>query len=248
MEKHYIDMRDVNLFYPSTLYNAMTIKQELFSLLKLERKKRTLDDVHALKDFNLKVDEGERLGVIGFNGAGKTTLLKALAGLYPIKSGTIEINGTIRSMFDLSLGFDLESTGRENILYRGLMLGQTPQEVREHEQEIIEFSELGDFIDYPIRSYSAGMLVRLAFSITTSVSGNILLLDEVLSAGDAKFSIKAKKRMLNVMEQAKIMVLVLHDMATIQDVCNRVILLREGRIAADGVPKDVIKEYMSFQK
>lgn len=239
----YIKMENVNLYYPSDMYNAMTLKQEVFSMLKLQKKRKLLEDVHALKDFNLEVHEGERLGVIGLNGAGKSTLLKALAGLYPIKSGKIEINGNIRPMFELSLGFELESTGRENIKNRGLLLGYTPKEVREMEQEIIDFAELGEFIDYPIRSYSAGMLVRLAFAISTCVGGEVLLVDEVLSAGDASFYLKAKERMTNLMGRAKILVLVLHDMGAIQELCNRVILLEKGRIVADGKPEEIVQEY-----
>lgn len=244
MNDCYIKMENVNLYYPSMMYNALTLKQEVFSRLKLEKRKEALEDVHALKDFCLTINEGERVGVIGFNGAGKSTLLKALAGLYPLKTGKIETKGEIRSMFELTLGFDMDSTGRENIMYRGLMLGSTPMEVREKEQEIINFAELGDFIDYPIRSYSSGMLVRLAFAISTSVSGEIMLVDEVLSAGDINFQAKARKRMLNIMDNAKILVLVLHDMSTIKSVCNRTILMDKGRIIADGNPDDVVKIYL----
>lgn len=244
MQNCYIKMQDVDLYYPSQIYNAMTIKKEIFSLLSGKKRKNTLEDVHALKKINLDIREGERVGVIGLNGAGKSTLLKALAGVYPIKSGTIETKGEIRSMFELTLGFDMESTGRENIMNRGLMLGGTPKEVRKKEQEIIDFSELGEFIDYPIKAYSAGMLVRLAFAISTSVTGEILLVDEVLSAGDISFQQKAKERMLGIMDQAKILVLVLHDMTTIKDVCNRTILLNKGTIIADGTPDEVVKFYL----
>ena len=241
---YYIKMENVNLYYPSTLYNATTLKQEVFSRLKLEKKKEYLEDVHALRDFNLEIHEGERVGIIGHNGAGKSTLLRALAGVYPIQTGKIEISGEVRSMFHLTLAFDMDSTGRDNIMNRGLMLGSTPSEVRSKEQEIIDFAELGEFIDYPIKAYSSGMLVRLAFAISTSVEGEILLVDEVLSAGDAKFQKKARERMLNIMDQAKILVLVLHDMNTIKAVCNRVILLEHGRIVADGRPEDIVAEYI----
>ncbi len=244
----YIKMKDVNLYYPSTLYNAMTLKQEVFSRLKFEKRKERLEDVHALRDFNLEIHEGERVGIIGHNGAGKSTLLRALAGVYPIKTGSIETCGEIRSMFDLALGFDLDSTGRDNIMNRGLMLGSTPAEVRAKEQEIIDFAELGEFIDYPIKAYSSGMLVRLAFAISTSVKGEILLVDEVLSAGDANFQKKARARMMNVLDQAKILVLVLHDMSTIEDVCNRVILMERGQIVADGDPKEVVARYLNPTK
>ena len=147
-------------------------------------------------------------------------------------------------MFDLTLGFDMDSTGRENIMNRGLMLGGTPAEVREKEQDIIDFSELGEFIDYPIKAYSSGMLVRLAFSISTSVRGEVLLVDEVLSAGDANFQKKARARMMGIMDSAKILVLVLHDMNTIKEVCNRVIWLEKGQIMADGDPDKIVKEYL----
>ncbi|WP_456288554.1 ABC transporter ATP-binding protein [Paenibacillus sp. AK002] len=243
MENCYIKMENVDLFYPSHIYNATTLKQEVFSWLKLEKKKEKLDDVHALKEFTLKISQGEKIGIIGHNGAGKSTLLKTIAGIYPIKSGLREVRGEIRSLFDLSLGFDLESTGRENIMYRGLLLGETPRKIKEMEQEIIEFAELGEFIDYPIRSYSSGMLVRLAFAISTSIPGEILLLDEVIAAGDATFYLKAKERMSGLMSRAKILVLVSHDLSTISEVCNRVILLKQGRIVKDGSPDEVIQYY-----
>ncbi|MNW42339.1 Teichoic acids export ATP-binding protein TagH [compost metagenome] len=172
-------------------------------------------------------------------------MLKTIAGIYPIKSGTMDIKGEIRSLFDLNLGFDLESTGRENIMYRGLLLGESPRIMREKEQEIIDFADLGEFIDYPIRSYSAGMLVRLAFSISTSVSGEILLLDEVIGAGDASFIEKARTRMLGLMDQAKILVLVSHDLTTIKQICNRVILITQGQVIMDGKPEEVIEYYKS---
>ncbi|MCM3040846.1 ABC transporter ATP-binding protein [Paenibacillus motobuensis] len=248
MDNYYVRMENVDLYYPSHIYNATTLKQEVFSLLKLQKKKEKLDDVHALKKFNLHIKEGEKLGVIGHNGAGKSTLLKTIGGIYPIKSGQLEVKGEIRSLFDLALGFDLESTGRENIMYRGLLLGETPKRIKEQEQEIIDFAELGEFIDYPIRSYSSGMLIRLAFAISTSIDGEILLLDEVIGAGDAAFAVKAKERMMGLMGKAKILVLVSHDLKTIEEVCNRVILLKNGRIIKDGKPSEVIEEYRNSFK
>lgn len=243
--KCFIKMDHVNLSYPSTVYNSTTVKQQIFSLFSKDKKIKKLDDVCALRDFSLEVKEGERLGVIGYNGAGKSTLLKAMAGLYPIQSGSIETHGEIRSLLELTLGFDMQSTGRENIMYRGLMLGCTPDEIYAQENEIIEFADIGEFIDYPISSYSSGMLVRLAFAISTTVGGEILLVDEVLSAGDATFQAKAKQRMMNVMDNAKLLVLVLHDLATIQQICNRTILLQHGQIIADGEPSEVVNFYLN---
>lgn len=243
MSSCYIRINNIDLYYPSHIYNATTLKQEVFSLLKMQKRKERLEDVHALKNFSLEINEGEKVGIIGHNGAGKSTLLKTIAGIYPIKSGSLDVKGEIRSLFDLNLGFDLESTGRENIMYRGLLLGESPKTMREKEKEIIDFADIGEFIDYPIRSYSAGMLVRLAFSISTSVSGEILLLDEVIGAGDASFVAKARDRMHSLMNRAKILVLVSHDLTTITEICNRVVLLKQGEVVMDGNPEEVIRYY-----
>ncbi|MDO4921261.1 MAG: ABC transporter ATP-binding protein [Phascolarctobacterium sp.] len=243
MKKLHIYMDNVDMCYPSNVYNATTLKQEIFSYLKLEKPKPLLKDVHALKNFTLHVEQGERLGVIGHNGSGKSTLLKTIAGIYPIVSGDIDVQGKIKALFDIGLGFDLESTGRENIVYRGLLLGASPQEIEAKTKEIIDFTELGNFIDFPIKSYSSGMLVRLAFAVSTSLSGEILLLDEVVAAGDAAFMEKARKRMLDLIYQASIMVFVTHDLAMAEQVCNRVIMLDHGNIVADGNPKEIIKYY-----
>lgn len=246
MEKCFIKMKDVNLYYPSTTYNATTLKEAVFSKLKLQAKKKSLCDVHALKNFNLELKEGDKLGVIGHNGAGKSTLLKTIAGIYPIQSGSININGNIRSLFELSLGFEFEATGRENIMYRGLLLGETPKKIKEKEQEIIDFADIGDFIDYPIKSYSSGMLVRLAFAISTSIQGDILLLDEIIGAGDAKFYVRAKERMLNLMNSAKILVLVSHDLSSIKEICNKVILIEKGQIIKSGETEEVVSFYKNL--
>lgn len=243
-----IDLNHINMYYPSNIYNATTLKQEIFSRLKLEKPKPMLKDIHALKDFDLHIRPGERVGVIGRNGSGKSTLLRTIAGIYPVESGSVEVEGKVKALFDLILGFDLESTGRENILYRGLLLGATPREIAEKTEEIIEFSELGDFINYPIKSYSSGMLVRLAFSVSTSLPGEILLLDEVIAAGDVKFMAKAKKRMLGLMDEADIMVFVTHDLATAEEVCNRIVLMDSGRIIADGKPSEILALYRERMK
>ena len=244
MEKeYYIKMDKVNMSYPSRVYNVSSIKEDFIYLIKREKKAKMLKDIHALNDFSLEVNEGDRLGVIGHNGAGKSTLLKTIAGIYPIDSGSIEVKGKIRSLFDVSLGFDLESTGRENIMYRGLLLGASPSEMREKTDDIIEFSELGEFIDYPVKTYSSGMSVRLAFAVSTCIDGEVLLLDEVLGAGDAKFYKKAKERVFELMDKAKLMIYVTHDLKALQQTCNRAILMEHGRIAFAGTPEEAVKEY-----
>ena len=240
----YIHMKDVNMCYPSNVYNATTLKQEIFSRLKLEKPKRLLKDIRALQGFSMDVSVGDRVGVIGRNGAGKSTLLKTIAGIYPIDSGTLEVRGKIRSLFEISLGFDLESTGIENIVYRGLLLGATPAEIQGKMDEIVAFADLGEFINYPIKSYSSGMLVRLAFAVSTSINGEILLLDEVVGAGDAKFMEKAQKRIYELMDDAKMMVFVSHDLNLIKNVCNRAIWLDGGIKGAEGSPDEVVRMYL----
>ena len=244
-DSFYIHMEKVNMYYPSGIYNTRSIKQELFNRIKHKESKPLLRDVHALKDFNLDAHDGDRVGVIGRNGSGKSTLLKTIAGIYPVESGIVEVRGKIRAIFDIGLGFDLESSGRENVMYRGLLLGATPQEMQEKMQEIIDFADIGEFIDYPIKSYSSGMLIRLAVAVTVSVSGEILLMDEVINAGDASFIEKARKKVLELMENAKMMVLVSHDMETVRRVCNRVIWLDKGVTKMVGEPNEVIAAYLS---
>ena len=242
MSSH-IDLNHIDMYYPSNIYNATTIKQELFSLFQKNKKKEKLKDVHALKDIDLHIKSGERVGIIGRNGSGKSTILKTIAGIYPVESGSVDVGGKIMALFDLILGFDLESTGRENIMYRGLLLGATPDEINKRTQEIIDFSELGEFIDYPVKSYSSGMLVRLAFSVSTSLTGEILLLDEVIAAGDLGFIKKAEQRMMNLIDESDIMVFVTHNLQMAEQVCNRVILLNQGDLIYDGKPAETIKVY-----
>jgi lipopolysaccharide transport system ATP-binding protein len=241
----YVSINNATLAYPSISYNALTLKEEVFKILKLRKPTKLLCDVIALSDIYLKITEGEKIGIIGRNGSGKSSLLKAIAGLYPLQTGEIKTEGRIRSMFELNLGFEPDATGRENITYRCLLLGESPKSIKRIEEEIIDFSELGDFIDYPIKTYSSGMMIRLAFAISTTISGDIFLLDEILGAGDAPFQIKARNRLHNLISQAKIIVVVSHDMASIRNICNRAIYLRNGQIVQDGNVESVILEYMN---
>lgn len=242
--KTFIELKDVNLMYPSSPFNAMSLKEFIFKRLRGREMKTLIHDVHAIKNMNIYISEGERVGIIGANGAGKSTLLKAIGGIYPIQSGSINAHGTIRALFELNLGFDFEATGRENILYRGLLLGETPSNVRMKEEEIIDFADIGEFIDYPVKTYSAGMQIRLAFAISTTIRGDILLLDEVIGAGDAAFLQKAKNRISELIYSSKILLLVSHDLGTIQEFCNRAIWVSKGQVVADGTPEEVVKCYL----
>lgn len=200
--------------------------------------------VHAIKHMSLTVQEGDRLAIVGHNGAGKSTFLKMVSGIYPPTSGAMKVEGKICSMFELATGFEMEQSGWDNIYLRGLMLGETPKSIIQKMPEIAEFSELGDFLDMPVKYYSSGMFIRLAFSVSTAVTPDILLLDEILGAGDAGFLVKAQKRLSSMMETARIMVLVTHSMESAIRLCNRCIWLDCGEIRMDGAPKEVTKAYI----
>lgn len=205
-------------------------------------------EVLALAGVSFAISEGERIGVIGANGAGKSTLLRVIAGVYPLQSGRIRVTGRVQGMFDIGLGFEHDATGRENIRYRGLVMGATPSEISAREAEIIAFADIGEFIDLPIRTYSTGMLVRLAFSVSTYLSGDILLIDEVFGAGDVSFQEKATARMMSLIDNASIVVIAGHGMAHLNQLCTRVLWLDKGRIIADGRPVDVTNAYESWMR
>jgi len=240
-----ISLDGVHLHYLSASAGRRSLKDVLVKPFKNGVDKRRAGDIHALRDISLRIEGGERVGLLGHNGAGKSTLLKAVAGLYPISSGSLCVSGEIRALFDLSLGFEPDATGRQNILYRGLLLGLTPAYVRQKEQEIVEFADLGEFIDYPIKTYSAGMQVRLAFAISTSVGGDILLLDEILGAGDASFMQKARVRIADLVDQADILMLASHDLSSLESLCSRGLVLHHGRLIFDGVISEAISFYKS---
>lgn len=240
-KKSHIYFDKVNVHYSSVAYRGSSLKERITSFGK--RGAIDLNDVHALKDVSFKIEHGERIGLIGHNGAGKSTLLKTIAQLYPITSGRIDLSGTIRALFELNLGFEPDATGRENILYRGLLLGKKPKEMRALQNEIIEFAELGEFIDYPIKTYSAGMIVRLAFAISTAITGDILILDEVLAAGDAKFFKKAKGRIISLVKNAELLVFATHELPALRELCTRVFVMNKGQLVFDGAPEDAIQYY-----
>jgi lipopolysaccharide transport system ATP-binding protein len=246
MKKNQIILEQVNLHYASIAYKERSLKTLLSRALNMKNNKPHVSDIHALKNISITIQCGERVGLIGHNGAGKSTFLKTVAGLYPISSGKLRVNGQVRSLFDLSLGFEPDATGRENIFYRGLLLGLSPAAIRQKEEEIVEFAGLGEFINYPIKTYSAGMQVRLAFAISTSVGGDILLLDEVIGAGDANFMVKAKKRILDLVDQSEILVLASHDFGALQNICNRGLVFHEGELRFDGAITQAITHYKTL--
>lgn len=239
----YIRLESVNLHYAAVAFKERSLKSVLARLFRRNNARADIHDVHALKNITVEIKGGERVGILGHNGAGKSTFLKTVAGLYPVSSGKVEVEGEIRSLFDLSLGFEPDATGRENILYRGLLLGLAPAFVREKEAEIVGFADLGEFIDYPIKTYSAGMQVRLAFAISTAVGGDVLLLDEVIGAGDANFMAKAKQRITQLVENAEILVLASHDFGALKNLCQRGLVFHHAEIVFDGPVGDAVETY-----
>ncbi len=197
----------------------------------------------ALKNINLRIKSGDRLGVIGVNGAGKSTLLKVISSIYTPTEGTITIRGNITPMMEIGAGFDPEQTGRENIYLNGSLLGFSPAKMAIVEKEIVEFSRLDEHIAMPVKYYSSGMYIRLAFSIATMAYPEILLLDEILKAGDAIFQEKAYRKIRELIDTAKIVILVSHDLAEIKNLCNRIIVIGDGEIKADGRPAEMIDYY-----
>lgn len=191
---------------------------------------RQITVVEALKHVDLTIQAGDRVGLVGHNGAGKTTLLRLLGGVYEPTGGQIDIQGKVTSLIDVTLGMDVESTGYENIVLRGMMLGMSKAEAKRRTPEISSFSGLGDYLSMPVRTYSSGMVLRLAFSIATTVHPDILLMDEWLSVGDAEFVQRAEERLKAMVDKASILVIASHNPKIINDLCNLTIKLEKGRI------------------
>ncbi|HWA98846.1 MAG TPA: ABC transporter ATP-binding protein [Pirellulales bacterium] len=199
--------------------------------------------VQALRDVNIEVHDGDRLGIIGHNGAGKSTLLKTMAGVYPPTSGRCVTKGRISSLFDVTLGFEPDASGWENIAYRGYLQGETPRTIAKRIDAIAEFSELGDRLSMPLRYYSTGMTVRLGFAIATSIEPEILIIDEILSAGDIDFQLKARQRMISMIESARLVILASHDLAALEGLCDRVVWMDHGTVKMIGPASEVIAAY-----
>jgi ABC-type polysaccharide/polyol phosphate transport system ATPase subunit len=237
-----IDLRNVSLTFTVHQQKRVTLKEYLVRGL-FRRSAGGRIAVHALTGVNLSARDGERVGVIGHNGAGKSTLLKLIAGIYPPTKGTRSVAGRVCSLFDISLGFEPEANGWENITYRAYLQGESPASLKGKIDEIAAFTELGEFLNIPVRHYSAGMMMRLAFAIATAVEPEVLLIDEILAVGDLAFQNKARERMRQMMSSARLMMVVAHDFGTIKDLCNRVIWLQHGAVVMDGPPDEVVAAY-----
>lgn len=212
-------------------------------VIKIVKREMRYQEFWALKDINFELKKGDRLGILGFNGAGKSTLLKTIAGVLKPTEGKVTTQGKIVPLLELGAGFDKDYTGAENIFLYGAMLGYSKEFLKEKYNEIIEFSELGDFINVPVKNYSSGMRARLGFSIATIVEPDILILDEVLSVGDAKFKKKSEKKIKSMFEKGVTVLFVSHSLAQVQNLCNRAILLEKGKLLADGSIEEVSAMY-----
>lgn len=228
--------KDFKLFYDK----ANTLKERLLFF----KKRNKNDKLHVLKNIDLTIYKGETVGLIGANGSGKSTLLKLMTKiLYPNK-GKIEVNGKITSLIELGAGFHPDFSGRENIYFNASIFGLTKKEIDKRIEEIIDFSEIRSFIDNPVRTYSSGMYMRLAFSVAVNVDAEILLIDEILAVGDQKFQEKCYKKMESLKNEGKTIVLVTHSMDAVKKFCNRAIWLKDGKIKLDGIPEKVVREYI----
>lgn len=221
-----------------------TLKEVVVNWFNRKNRPAPVSSFYALKNIDLSFQGGDRVGIIGLNGAGKSTLLKMIVGIYPPHAGRLVVKGRVTPMIEIGTGFDVELSGRENIYVNGGILGFSRQEMKEREPAIIDFSELGEFIDLPVKYYSTGMYGRLAFSIATMVDPDILLVDEIFSAGDAHFVKKGTQRMLELFKTSQIVLYVSHSLEQIRELCNQVIVLHQGEIANQGDPDAMIRYYL----
>jgi len=237
-ERYSIEVRDLGVRYNLRFTRKTTVRETFTNLLRRDDGPR---EFWALRGVTFKVERGESLAVIGPNGAGKSTLLQVLAGIITPTEGEIDIRGKVSSLLTLGAGFDQELSGRDNILLAGAFLGMSGREMAERMDGIIDFTDIGPFIDAPIRTYSSGMRARLGFSIATAVDPDLLLLDEVLATGDQVFRAKSQARVMDLVRAAKGIVLVTHDMNWVTEFCNRAMLLEAGRIVAEGDPAEIVE-------
>lgn len=240
-----IEVINADLDYPIVGIRSRSLKTRLLGTATggLISGGDTVPVVKALRDISFNLDEGDRLGLVGHNGAGKSTLLKVLAGIYQVTAGSVKTKGRIVSTLNISLGMEPEATGFENIIIRGLLLGMKRPEINKKIDEIAAFTELGEYLDMPVRIYSSGMATRLAFATVTAMDSDILLMDEVIGTGDASFMDKAEHRLNEFMNRSKIIVLASHSDYVIKKFCNRAILLEHGKVLAMGSPDEVIHIY-----
>jgi ABC-type polysaccharide/polyol phosphate transport system ATPase subunit len=239
-----VSLVNVHLEYPIFNSRARSLQLHLYKALggQLAVHDRKLV-VEALRDVTFELEDGDRLGVVGHNGAGKTSLLRVLSGVYTPTSGTVRVQGSVSSLTDITLGMDMEANGWDNIILRSVFLGLTFREARRRAPEIGAFTELGEFLDLPVRTYSAGMFLRLAFGISTSVNSDVIIMDEMIGAGDASFIAKAQKRLEELLGTTRVVVVGSHNLAILAQIANKVLWLEKGAMRMLGPTQDVLGAY-----
>lgn len=245
MSKNAIEVKHVSMMFNLNTDGTDNIKE---FAVKAAKKQLHFNQFWALKDISFNVKKGDRLGVMGFNGAGKSTLLKTVAGVLKPTFGTVNVEGVIAPMLELGAGFDANYSGRENIYLYAATMGFSRKFIEEKYDEIVDFSELGSFIDAPLKSYSSGMKSRLGFAIATSVKPDVLILDEVLSVGDAAFRAKSEKRLMNLMGDGVTVLYVSHSSDKITKICNKGIILTQGSMVAQGSAEEISELYKEMVK
>lgn len=241
MAKNYaIEVKNVSMLFHLNKERVDNAKEYFVRLLT---RKLSYTEFWALRDISFKIEKGDRVGVLGFNGAGKSTLLKTIAGVLKPTMGSVKVSGVIAPMLELGAGFDMNYSGAENIYLYGTTMGFSRKFIEEKYNEIVEFSELGEFIDAPLKSYSSGMKSRLGFSIATAVKPDILILDEVLSVGDAAFREKSEQRVLDMMKDGVTVLFVSHSADTVKRICNKAIILSKGQLIAEGDVDEICDIY-----
>ena len=235
-----IKVENISICYKIANDRVQSIKEYVVKILQGKLK---FKEFWALRDISFSMEKGQVLGIVGHNGAGKSTLLKVVSGILKPKNGSVQVNGIVVPMLELGSGFDFELSGRENIFLNGAILGYSEKFLKEKYDEIVAFSELGEFIEVPLRNYSSGMVMRLAFAIATVVTPDILIVDEILAVGDAPFQEKSKKRMMELMHGGTTVLFVSHDLEQIRELCDHVLWLDHGQVKMFGEAQKVCDAY-----
>jgi ABC-type polysaccharide/polyol phosphate transport system ATPase subunit len=238
-----IQVQDVSVTYRTSFERAPTVST---TIRRLGRRERIVREIEALRGVSFEVEHGKVLGVVGANGAGKSTLVRTIAGILPPTSGRIEVHGRVSTLLALGVGFNRKLSGRENVVLGGLAAGLTREHLHEKYEEIVAFAELEDFMDMPMNTYSSGMYGRLGFSVAVNMDPDILLIDEALSVGDAKFRKKSFEKMRELCSEDRTIVLVSHALGSIEELCDQAIWIHQGELRMEGEPSDVIHAYTSF--
>lgn len=242
-----ITVNNVSMKFDLGIEKNFSFKQAFINILSFNKTKKKKEYFYALSDVSFNIKKGEVIGLIGSNGAGKSTLLKVVSGVMKPTKGSVIVNGVVSPMIELGAGFDPELTARENIYLNGAVMGYSKSFLEEKFEQIVEFSELRDFLDVPVKNFSSGMTAKLAFSIATIVNPEILIVDEILSVGDIKFQEKSKNKMLEMIKGGTTVLYVSHSLASIEELCDRVIWLEHGKIIEIGKTKEICKKYYDKQ-